>query len=160
MQKNYKRKLEANFSEGNSRQAWKGLQAITGYKTKPKSFSNISSADAKELCDNLNTFYARFDSKDNYSTLIDELETVCDNDNLIDISEHEVRLLFKELNSRKSPGPDNISPLLLSSCHNELSGVYQHLFQLSISSGIPRIWKTADLCQRKPLQKSTMITDR
>ena len=38
---NYKHKLEANFSEGNSRQAWKGLQAITGYKTKPKSFSNI-----------------------------------------------------------------------------------------------------------------------
>ena len=54
-----------------------------------------------------------------------------------------MRLLFKELNSRKSPGPDNISPLLLKSCHNELSGVYQHLFQLSISSGIPRIWKTA-----------------
>ena len=44
---NYKRKLEANFSEGNSRQAWKGLQGITGYKTKPRSFSNISSADAK-----------------------------------------------------------------------------------------------------------------
>ena len=43
----------------------------------------------------------------------------------------------------KSPGPDNISPLLLKSCHNELAGVYQHLFQLSISSGIPRIWKTA-----------------
>ena len=152
---NYKCKLEANFSEGNSRQAWKGLQAITGYKTKPRSFSNISSADAKELCDNLNTFYARFDSKDNYSTLIDELETVCDNDNPIDISEHEVRLLFKELNSRKSPGPDNISPLLLkvlSSCHNELSGVYQHLFQLSISSGIPRIWKTAVIV---PVPKKT-----
>ncbi len=63
---------QANFSEGNSRQAWKGLQAITGYKTKPISFSNISSADAEELCcDNLNTFYAIFDSKDNYSTLID-----------------------------------------------------------------------------------------
>ena len=92
---NYKRKLEANFSEGNSRQAWKVLQAITGYKTKPRSFSNISSADAKELCDNLNTFYARFHSKDNYSTLIDELKTVCDNDNAIDISEHEVFLLFK-----------------------------------------------------------------
>ena len=58
---------------------------------------------------------------------------------IIHISEHEVRLLFKELNSRKSPGPDNISPLLLKSCHNELSGVYQHLFQLSITSGIPRI---------------------
>ena len=54
-----------------------------------------------------------------------------------------MRILFKELNSRKSPGPDNISSLLLESCHNELSGVYQHLFQLSISSGIPRIWKTA-----------------
>ena len=54
-----------------------------------------------------------------------------------------MRLLFKELNSRKSPGPDNISPLLLKCCQNELSGVYQHLFQLSISAGIPRIWKTA-----------------
>ncbi len=54
-----------------------------------------------------------------------------------------MRLLFNELNSRKSPGPDNISPLFLKYCHNELSGVYQHLFQLSISSGILRIWKTA-----------------
>ena len=149
---NYKRKLEANFSEGNSRQAWKGLRAITGYKAKPRSFSNTYSADAKELCDNLNTFYARFDSKDNYSSLIDELNTVCDNDNCIDISEHEVRLLFKELNSRKSPGPDNISPLLLKCCHNELSGVYQHLFQLSINSGIPRIWKTAVIV---PVPKKT-----
>ena len=130
----------------------KGLQAITGYKTKPRSFSNASSADAKELCDNLNTFYAIFDSKDNYFTLIDELKTVCDNDNSIDISEHGVRILFKELNSRKSPGPDNISPLLLESCHNERSGVYQHLFQLSISSGIPRIWKTAVIV---PVPKKT-----
>ena len=111
--------------------------------TEENTHSNTSSADAKELCDNLNTFYARFDSKDNYSSLIDELNTVCDNDNCIDISEHEVRLLFKELNSRKSPGPDNISPLLLKCCHNELSGVYQHLFQLSINSGIPCMWKTA-----------------
>ena len=87
--------FSASINRGNSRQAWKGLQAITGYKTKPRSFSNISSADAKELCENLNTIYARFDSKDNYSTLIDELKTVCDNDNSIDISEHEVCLLFK-----------------------------------------------------------------
>ena len=63
-----------------------------------------------------------------------------------------MRLLFKELNSRKSPGPDNISPLLLKSCHNELAGVYQHLFQLSISSGIPRIWKTAVIV---PVPKKT-----
>ena len=63
-----------------------------------------------------------------------------------------MRLLFKELNSRKSPGPDNISLLLLKSCHNELSGVYQHLFQLSISSGILRIWKTAVIV---PVPKKT-----
>ena len=61
-------------------------------------------------------------------------------------------LLFKELNSRKSPGPDDISPVLLKCCHNELSGVYQHLFQLSINSGIPRIWKTAVIV---PVPKKT-----
>ena len=36
--------------------------------------------------------------------------------------------------------------------HNELSGVYQHLFQLIISSGIPRIWKTAVIV---PVPKKT-----
>ena len=63
-----------------------------------------------------------------------------------------VRLLFNDLNSRKSPGPDNISPLLLKCCHNELSGVYQHLFQLSTNSGIPRIWETAVIV---PVPKKT-----
>ena len=72
-----------------------GSASNTGYKTKPRSFSSISSADAKELCENPNTFNARFDSKDNYSTLIDELKTLCDNDKSIYISEHEVCLLFK-----------------------------------------------------------------
>ena len=66
-----------------------------------------------------------------------------------------MRLLFKELNSRKSSGPGNISPLLLKSYHNELSGVYQHLFQLSISSGIPRIWKTAAVIVGLPVPKKT-----
>ena len=91
--KNYKRKLEANFSEGNSRQAWKGLQAIlqdTRQSLDPSLIYLVS--DDKELCDNLNTFYVRFDYKDNYSSLIDELKTVCDNDNYIDIREHEVRI--------------------------------------------------------------------
>ena len=53
-----------------------------------------------------------------------------------------MRLLFQKLNSRKSSGPDNISPLMLKSCHNELSSVYQHLFEMCINSGIPQIWKT------------------
>ena len=91
---NYKRKLEANFSEGHSKQTWKGLQAITGYNTEPRSFSNIYSADAKELCDNLNTFYSRFDSKENYSTIIDELKTVCDNDNSIVLIEVNTKCFY------------------------------------------------------------------
>ena len=34
----------------------------------------------------------------------------------------------------------------------EFFGVYQHLFQLSINSGIPRIWKTAVIV---PVPKKT-----
>ena len=55
-------------------------------------------------------------------------------------------------NGQPTPVSPNISPLLLKCCHNELSGVYQHLFQLSINSGIPRIWKTAVIV---PVPKKT-----
>ena len=40
-----------------------------------------------------------------------KLYVIGPNNNSIGIRGHEVRLLFKELNSRKSPGPDK-SPVL------------------------------------------------
>ena len=53
------------------------------------------------MWDNLNNFYAGFDTTSNYSTFIEEFKTLCDNDNNFDISEHEAHLLFKEINCRK-----------------------------------------------------------
>ena len=68
----------------------------SGYKKKPDSFSNTSSDVTKEHSDNPDIFYARFDTKDNYSTHIDELKTLRDNDNYFDTSEHAVRIWFEE----------------------------------------------------------------
>jgi len=56
-----------------------------------------------------------------------------DNSKNTTISEHEVSLGLQKFNSRKDSGPDNISPLLLKSCHNELCNVYQHIFRQCIN---------------------------
>ena len=140
---NYKNKLEEKFSEGNARQTWKGIQSITGHKKKSASFNNLSEGDSKKLCDDLNTFYTRFYTGANYNDLLNDLTSeTCEP---ITITKLSVNKQFAHLNSRKAPGPDRISPLLLKSCHKELSGAYQHLYQLCVDKHIPTIWKTANI---------------
>ena len=117
----YKAKLERNFESGNSREAWRGLQAITGYKRKP----NVTlSSDPRELCDNLNQFYARFDVDVPHEN-INHLKKTLPRDENFSIDHKDVVNLFAGLNVRKASGPDNISPLILKNCADQLAGVYK-----------------------------------
>ena len=62
MEKNekFRKVTEENFSCSNSRQLWKNLQTMTGYKPSKKHFDD----DAQKFTSEVNMFYARFDRTD------------------------------------------------------------------------------------------------
>ncbi|XP_068439610.1 unconventional myosin-XVB [Clinocottus analis] len=66
----------------------------------------------------------------------------------------EVRRQLRKLLQRKAEGPDGINPRVLKTCATQLSGVLQHLFNLSLKQEeVPVLWKTSCLV---PVPKKSM----
>ena len=122
----YRDKLEENLTTNNSKNIWQGLKAITNYKPSPK---NTTATDTN-LPDRLNDFYSRFDKLNTTSP-----SSITPSSSLppFTVGEYIVRLMFQRLNSRKVPGPDNISPCLLKLRADQLSGVFTYIFNVSLS---------------------------
>ncbi|KAK7466032.1 hypothetical protein BaRGS_00037402 [Batillaria attramentaria] len=86
-------------------------------------------AQAKEL----NDFYCRFDSLDfteNRKQMCDTLSDVASSEDIPEIHKETVEAVFRGLNPRKAPGPDNISGRLTKTCSEELSGVFCSILNL------------------------------
>ena len=74
-----------------------------------------------------------------------QLTRLCDHtlDHLM-ISEDTVVKLLRSTNTRKAPGPDNISPFLLKHCAEELTKPLTHIFRQCLQTSIwPTAWKEA-----------------
>ena len=58
----------------------------------------------------------------------------------------EVLEALKNLDASKSPGPDEILPVFLKSCCNELSPILCDLFNFFVQKGkVPKAWKEANV---------------
>ena len=69
----------------------------------------------------------------------------------ITVTEEDVLTLLKKIDPYKSPGDDNIHPMILKQCAEELCGPLTKFFNLSISMGVtPDAWKSATVT---PLHK-------
>nr|XP_057907087.1 uncharacterized protein LOC131104187 [Doryrhamphus excisus] len=56
----------------------------------------------------------------------------------------QVRNQLRKTKARKAAGPDGISSRLLKSCADELCGIVEHIFNLSLKLGrVPQLWKTS-----------------
>lgn len=67
---------------------------------------------------------------------------VCSQTDRIIIDIESVLKAFKMLSGKKANGPDNMSALPLKTCAEELSPVWQSLFQLSFDQHtVPEMWK-------------------
>ena len=159
--KEYGKKLEGKFRQGDPKSAWQGMKTITGCgkQTNPV----VPSGDVATFLGELNNFYARFDSSDFSSMNRDLRETLvnhvtADEKIILDITAVEKSL--KGLKTGKSAGPDGLYGKVLKSCFRELSPVFRDLFQWSLDTfTIPQLWKTADLIPVAKHSKPIVFND-
>ena len=141
----YKVKLENEFRSNNTRNAWKCMQTMTGYKKKQSNIPNFSCGNVYETANELNRFYARFDTEsfdDVISRQYDELQRL--DDAPISCAFSDVVKHFKKTNPRKSMGPDNICGKMLKACAWQLATPFCTLFQKSLDQNyVPLCWKSA-----------------
>ena len=142
--KEFGKRVENNFKENKTRQGWKDVSTITGYKLKSNS---IQSDDPETLASELNAFFTRFDKHDFTSQQKQTLDSVMQLDHeRIVVEEAEIGRLFKHINVRSAAGPDNISGKLLKLCHESLTPVFTNLFQWSLDTCyVPTLWKTSTI---------------
>ena len=116
------------------------------------------SSDPSELCDKLNQFYARFDVDVPHEN-INHLKETLPRDENFSIDHKYVIKLFAGLNVRKASGPDNISPLILKNCADQLAGEYNNLFEACVRTNMPSIWKTATIIPVPKNAKAKELND-
>ena len=96
----YKQKLERSFKDGNSREAWAGMNKIAGVN---KTNSNLMVEDGKSYADELNEFYSRFDEDAtpdlNAKFKQDFLSDFPADENIPVFTEEETKSVFKKLNA-------------------------------------------------------------
>ena len=140
----YKNKLETEFSNMNTKQAFQKVKILTGCE--PKSTCTVS--DPETFTKELNTFFIRHDNQDFSSECQVLLRALPppDPEEPAPFTEEEVRRQLSRCKPGKAPGPDGISARVLKTCAMELSPILHSLFCQSYRTAtIPILWKTATI---------------
>ena len=126
---------------GNSRQAWQSIKAMTSAPHKGN--RALKGGEGQDTANYLNVFFSRFEK--GIGTNTDQKQPDLTSQS-INISQTEVCAMFKRVNTRKSPGPDNICGNVLKFCAEQLSPVFTDIFRSSLDLCIvPLLWKTSTI---------------
>lgn len=125
-------RLENVFMTNNHKKVWDTMKSMTGMSAPTKA---IMADNELGLADDLNTFFARYESLDNSYRCTEILKDVtpAPSDRII-ITEEDVRKVFQGTNARKASGPDECSAFLLKNFASELAPVWQPIFQTSVDT--------------------------
>ena len=152
----YRQKLEAQFQSGSSRTVWQGLQTITNFKKK----APPADVDNKDLPDQLNEFYARFDRQNTTPVTVTPPDPASPLPPPFVILESEVRQLFSQQNCRKAAGPDGVSCSTLRHCSHQLAPIFTALFNSSLElSTVPLCFKTSTIIPVPKKAKVASLND-
>ncbi|MCJ8747486.1 hypothetical protein PDJAM_G00154020 [Pangasius djambal] len=159
---NYSEKLKKQLSSNDSTSVWKGLKAITSYKTPfPSTEAN------RHLAEDLNEFYCRFEKpRLTPRTRSDHLTTQPSSPSpslppivsqpVLKICEDDVRKVFRKQKIRKAKGPDGVSPACLKACAVQLSSIFTLIFNRSLElCEVPSCFKHSTII---PVPKKPKIT--
>ncbi len=143
---NYSEKLRNQFSSSDSASVWKGLKDITNCKT-----PSPSSLENQQLADDLNEFYCRFEK-----TPLTPPATPLSPTPVLQISEDDVRQVFRKNKRRKAPGPDGVTPACLKTCADQLAPIFSQIFNRSLElCEVPSCFKSSTII---PIPKKPKIT--
>lgn len=137
---------------------WRYVNGKKGRVTIPHrlTYKNKTSSDGRSVCELFSEYFGSvFDKPSDQMQSAESLclpPVFCFSLPNITISQHDVALKLKQLDSRKGPGPDNIPPKFLKHCYQELTVPLTIIFNKSLSTGVfPTPWKMANII---PIHKS------
>ncbi len=124
---------------------WKGLKEITNYTT-----PSPSTVENQQLADDLNEFYCRFEKtphtrSEHLSTQPLTPATPLSPMPALQLSEDDVRQVFRKQKRKKAPGSDCVTPACLKSCADQLAPIFTQIFQQitgAVRSPFPLIFQT------------------
>ncbi|KAL0185403.1 hypothetical protein M9458_021100, partial [Cirrhinus mrigala] len=135
---------------------WKGLKAITNYKM-PSPSTEVN----QQLAEDLNEFYCRFKTPHTHSDhLLTQPLTPPTNPfsppPALQISEEDVRQVFRKNKRRKAPGPDGVTPTCLKTRADQLAPIFSQIFNRSLElCEVPSCFKCSTII---PVPKKPKIT--
>ncbi len=155
--RNYSGKLSIQFSSSDSASVWKGLKDITNYKT-----PYPSTVENQQLADDLNDFYCRFEktphTRSEYLSTqpLTPPATPLSPTPALQISEDDVRQVFRKQKRKKAPGPDCVTPACLKYCADQLAPIFTQIFNRSLElCEVPSCFKCSTII---PIPKKPKIT--
>lgn len=148
--KKYKEKIEGLFRTNKSKDAWKGVKALCGYRKKQ---ITPEPDDVVTYVNDMNSFFARFEQYDTSVERSEVLGVIRDKrDEQIEITNEAVMRELKRVRVSKATGPDGIPARAIKYCAEQLTPVLTQLFQDSIDQGeVPHLWKLTEI---KPIAKT------
>ncbi|KAI2665131.1 RNA-directed DNA polymerase from mobile element jockey [Labeo rohita] len=152
----YAKRLEDQFASNDPASVWKGLKAITNYKT-PSPSTEVN----QQLAEDLNEFYCRFETPHTRSDhLLTQPLTPRTNPSspppALQISEEDVRQVFRKNKRRKAPGPDSVTAACLKTCADQLAPIFSEIFNRSLElCEVPSCFKHSTII---PVPKKPKIT--
>ncbi|KAI4902346.1 hypothetical protein NFI96_004702, partial [Prochilodus magdalenae] len=141
--------IHSHFRDsGDTRRMWQGIQAITNYRTTPPACDSDAS-----LPDALNHFYARFETQNSVAA---RKTTPPSDDQVLCLTAADVRKTLRRVNPQKAAGPDNIPASVLRECADQLTDVFNDIFNISLSSAtVPTCLKATTII---PVSKKSSVS--
>ena len=145
-----KEKVEETFCTGNAKSAWDGIKKLTGKYKHVQKDDGMNDKERKEQAESLNNFYCRFDCSDfsaEREEVISCLRESADESDVPVIERESVEKTFRNIDTGKAAGPDNISGRVIKTCWKELAGVFCDIFNKSLEThSVPALWKHSTIC--------------
>uniref|UniRef100_A0AAQ6IRP3 Reverse transcriptase domain-containing protein n=1 Tax=Anabas testudineus TaxID=64144 RepID=A0AAQ6IRP3_ANATE len=154
----YRKKLEQNLQQNNTREVWRGMRTITGYKS-----SSQETGGTVDRANELNHFFNRFQAESQIPLQFTNCSSVPpphDSATTLTISAEQVRRELNSLPPTKAAGPDGVSPRVLKACAPQLCVVLQHIFNLSLHlERVPLGWKKSCLVPVNKTPRPRVLND-